>query len=119
MQVDFKSNKAEALARAKKTTRDALNIVGDQVVGWAQDLTPVDTGNLKSSLTHEAESNNVEIVGASNSKAPIKDVNYAIYVELGTVKMHAQPYLRPAIESNLNAIRKTIEGVFADAFSNS
>lgn len=116
MQVDFKSNKAKVLARSEKAARAALNIIGDQVVGWAQDLAPVDTGNLKSSLTHEAESNNVEIVGASNSKAPIKDVNYAIYVELGTPRMHAQPFLRPAIEGNLSAIRQIIEDTFSDAF---
>jgi len=116
MQVKFKSNKAEVLARTEKATREALNIVGDQVVGWAQDLAPVDTGNMKSSLDHQAESNDTEIVGTSNGKAPYKDVEYAIYVELGTHRTHAQPFLRPAIEGNQSTIRQIIEDTFADAF---
>ena len=100
----------------QKTVRSTLNTIGDQVVGWAQDLAPVDTGNLKSSLDHQAESNNTEIIGTSNDKAPYKDVEYAKYVELGTHKMHAQPFLRPAIEGNQDTIRQIIQDSFADAF---
>ena len=100
----------------QKTVRSTLNTIGEQVVGWAQNLAPVDTGNLKSSLDHQAESNNTEIVGTSNGKAPYKDVEYAKYVELGTPRMHAQPFIRPAIERNLSTIRKIIEDTFADAF---
>lgn len=116
MSVEFKSNRAAVESLMKKTIRSALNTIGDNAVGWAQDLVPVDTGNLKSSLDHQAESNNTEIVGASNSKAPYKDVEYAIFVEFGTHKMHAQPFLRPAIEGNQRTIRQIIEDTFSDAF---
>ena len=116
MPVEFKSNRAAVESLMKKTVRSALNTIGDQAVGWAQDLAPVDTGNLKSSLDHQAESNDTEIVGASNGKAPYKDVEYAKFVELGTHKMHAQPFLRPAIEGNLKTIRQIVEDTFADAF---
>jgi len=116
MPVIFKSNRAAVEALMQKTVRSALDTVGDQAVGWAQDLAPVDTGNLKSSLDHQEESNDTEIVGASNEKAPYKDVDYAICVELGTHRMHAQPFLRPAIENNLRTIQQIVEDAFSDAF---
>lgn len=52
--------------------------------------TPVDTGNLRNSQYIENQGDVVYIV--VNAK-------YAVYVEYGTEKMAARPYLRPAIES--------------------
>ncbi len=57
----------------------------------AVDAVPVDTGELKDS--------------ASMTVAPTKGTvtfgtNHAWYIELGTHKMSAQPYLLPAFESN-------------------
>ena len=34
------------------------------------------------------------------------NVEYASYIELGTSKMAAQPYLRPALEANMKEIRR-------------
>jgi HK97 gp10 family phage protein len=56
----------------------------------AENMCPVgETGNLKASIFVRYVSNNVE-VGFSES--------YASYVEFGTYKMAAQPYLRPAVD---------------------
>lgn len=72
---------AAALARAAVT-----------VEGAAKRLCPVDTGRLRASITHrlgeDAESPFAE-VGT--------DVEYAAYVEFGTSRTRAQPYLRPAL----------------------
>jgi HK97 gp10 family phage protein len=57
---------------------------------YAKDVVPVDTGALKNSIRAEPESDKVWIV------AP--HTEYAIYVEFGTRKMRAQPYMRPAAE---------------------
>ena len=40
------------------------------------------------------------------------NVEYAPYVELGTSKMNAKPYLRPAVENNRRKIEKAIEVSF-------
>ena len=72
------------------------------VEGAAKNLAPVDTGNLRNSITHEVEKKEAR-VGTK--------VEYAPFVELGTVKMAAQPYLNPALEMNKGNIRK----IFADA----
>ena len=52
---------------------------------------PVDTGNLRGSITREVKSDSA-IVGTN--------VGYAEHVEYGTRHMKAQPYLRPAIDTN-------------------
>lgn len=64
-----------------------------QVEGAAKRLCPVDTGRLRSSISHELalDSGLVGRVGTN--------VEYAPFVELGTYKMAAQPFLRPALSA--------------------
>lgn len=57
---------------------------------YAKILVPVDTGNLRASLTYENAGQYKAVVGTN--------VEYGIYQELGTHKMAAQPYLYPAYE---------------------
>jgi hypothetical protein len=59
----------------------------------ATELCPVDTGNLRSSITHVVTRDEDGLVGYLGS-----GVEYALDVELGTYKMEAQPYLRPALD---------------------
>lgn len=54
----------------------------------AQDLCPVDTGNLQGSI---------EAYGGGDDIECITYCEYAQYVEYGTYKMSAQPYFEPAI----------------------
>lgn len=56
----------------------------------AKKLCPVDTGRLRASITTEKIGKAAYAVGTN--------VEYAPYVEFGTRKMRAQPYLRPALE---------------------
>lgn len=56
----------------------------------AKTVVPVDTGKLKNSITSEFPSLTKAIV------APHTD--YAAYVEYGTRKMRARPYMRPSAE---------------------
>ena len=61
------------------------------VQGQAIEFCPVDTGNLRASI-HTTISNLEGAVGTP--------VEYAPYVEFGTSKMNAQPYLGPAFYEN-------------------
>lgn len=80
------------------------------VEGSATRLAAVDTGRLRGSITHRI--NNYEALIGTN-------VEYAPYVELGTSRMAAQPYLEPALSNNKgnitkvlrNEIEKAIKGV--------
>ncbi len=71
----------------------------------AKRFSPVDTGRLRASLTHEIERSKNEVVGRVGT-----DVEYAVYVEYGTSNMSAQPYLRPALEKNRAAIKRLLGG---------
>ena len=71
----------------------ALEIIGQLGEGEAKRLAPVDTGNLRRSLTHE--------LGRSGLNQYVRigsNVEYAVFQELGTRYHPAQPYLRPAAE---------------------
>ena len=73
------------------------------VEGDAKRIVPVDTGRLKSTITGTVENNMAACVSAGGDRFPAFDgtnVEYAACVELGTVKMAARPYLRPALEMN-------------------
>lgn len=63
----------------------------------AKQLCPVDTGRLRSSITHALDRDARGLVGVVGT-----DVDYAAYVELGTSKAGAQPFLRPALAAEVS-----------------
>jgi HK97 gp10 family phage protein len=73
---------------------------GMAMEGHAVDIVPVDTGNLRNSITH-ASDERTAIVGTN--------VEYAPYVELGTRRQKAQPYLVPAVKEHLEEYKKLLE----------
>lgn len=97
--VKYTSYKAERLQDVKSKIARALEVIGGTAEGYAKKLCPVDTGNLRNSIAHEMRGENTVAVGTN--------VHYAPYVELGTRKMRAQPYLRPAVENH----RKEYEAI--------
>lgn len=73
----------------KKRASDALYRAGLSLEEHAKRLCPVDTGTLRASLhTVRIDAETVEVRDG---------VKYGKFVEYGTVKMQAQPFLRPAI----------------------
>ena len=93
----MKDNTDKVLAEADKRIRERLTIAALMVERTAKQLCPVRTGTLKRSITHMVEKRRA-LVGSN--------VEYAPYVEMGTVKMTARPYLRPALESNMQKIKE-------------
>lgn len=80
----------------------------------AKKLCPVDTGRLRASITHRVIS--AKTSWRKGSKDIIQgrvgtNVHYAPYQELGTDKMPAQPYLRPALEKNWGKIKTMFESL--------
>jgi len=71
----------------------------------AKELCPVDTGLLRSSITPVVESWAAAYVGTNTEYAP--------YVEFGTKKMEAQPFLEPAFLEG----QKQASKVFGQAVS--
>jgi HK97 gp10 family phage protein len=79
-------SKAAALSGLKDAAGEVAAVV---VAERAVELVPVDTGELRGSISHRRMGDGWAVVAS----AP-----HASYVEYGTSKMAAQPYLRPAAE---------------------
>ena len=99
----IKKNKIPDVMRATENAiQKSLKSAAILVEGEAITRTPVDTGNLRGSMTHDVGKNEAR-VGTN--------VEYAPYVEFGTSDMAAQPYLRPALDENTRKITSLISDV--------
>lgn len=91
-------NNSNAIIRdLENKIKDALQDAGLYAEGQAKLLAPVDTGYLRGSISHKLASDREVQIGT--------DVEYSIYVEKGTSKQQAQPYLTPAVEDNIAEIK--------------
>lgn len=79
-----------------------LEQIGMAGEGYAKDYCPVDTGNLRNSITHVVDEAEGSVYIGTN-------VDYGPDVELGTVKMDAQPYLKPAASDHAQTYRNILE----------
>lgn len=86
----------------------ALEKIGLLAEGYAQMKCPVDTGNLRASITHEVDAGEKAVYIGTN-------VEYAPYVELGTSKQKAQPYLRPAATEHGDQYRQVLKSALGGA----
>lgn len=85
----FKQRTAQILdAQARAAER-----TGQWAAEQARDLAPVDTGELRASITYT-----VRRTAQSFAIVVYAGAAHALYVELGTVNMSAQPYLRPVLD---------------------
>lgn len=82
----------QQLAQLELRTEDAVLRLAIDTQNRARELAPVQTGRLRASITH---------VPGRDGKGYYVDVGsnveYAPFVEFGTSKQPAQPYLRPAL----------------------
>lgn len=87
----------------------ALKPGAEIVVRYAQGYAPVKSGELRDSIHYEERSDTVEVVA---------DADHAVYVEMGTYKMRAQPYIRPAMENHtdevLDAVSREVEAMVGE-----
>lgn len=105
--VEVESHIDEALEAFNEAKLVALEEVGLVAEGYAKDYCPVDTGTLRNSISHAVdESEDMAIIGTN--------VEYAAYVELGTSRMSAQPYLQPAVLNHTAEYEQLVRGYFQD-----
>lgn len=111
MSIEIKITKNDAAAcREMKDAlvAKALEEVGFQAENYAALLSPVDTGNLKNSISHKVQKAEEAVYVGTN-------VEYAPYQELGTRKMkaanHGRGFLRPAIQDHVREYKAMIEQV--------
>ena len=78
----------------------ALEAIGLIAEGYAKEKCPVDTGRLRNSISH-ARDDNAAYIGTN--------VEYAPYIELGTSRMKARPYLRPAAQDHTDEYKQMVK----------
>ena len=82
--------------------RRVVHVNGAEMQAKAQQKAPVDTGYLKRSI-------GLEFTDGGMSAEVEPKADYGAYVELGTRKMEAQPYLKPAFEEQSKEFRKDMQ----------
>lgn len=76
-------------ALIKQAIGDQLAAAGQEMEATARQIVPVRTGFLQSTIYHKADPG--ELTLELGAKA-----DYALYVEMGTRRMAAEPFIRPA-----------------------
>ena len=102
MSYSFNDNTDEVFNAMRGSIGRALTRIGLSAEGYAKKEFPVDTGNLRNSITHEVVQSEKAVHIGTN-------VEYAAYVELGTVRTKAQPYLRPAATEHSAVYKRILE----------
>ena len=118
--VDITEDNTDLILKATDNQiAKALEIIGSIGEDAAQALCPVDTDNLRLSLTHEVNTHKKEVTIGT-------DVRYAPHVEDGHVQevgryvpaigkrlkkdfVPAKPFLRPAIQNNIPIFEQVIK----------
>lgn len=101
MNISISGDALGRLANISSDLSGAMAQAAELVEASAKGACPVDTGALQASITSSSSSSSASVsAGAA----------YAAFVEFGTCKMAAQPYLVPALLNNTDAIIGVIKG---------
>lgn len=126
MSVTIQDHSAEVSAEIKAALLRGLEKCGLVAEGYAKKLAPVDTGNLRNSISHKVVPEEATCYVGSN-------VEYAVYQEMGTGQYYpggrptpwvyqdakgnwhwtkgnpAKPFLKPAVADHAQQYRQIME----------
>lgn len=127
MTIEITDNSRLAIDELQTACVRALEKCGLVAEGYAKQLCPVDTGNLRNSITHVVDTSELLCRIGTNSE-------YSVYVECGTGIYYpggrqtpwayqdakgnwhltngqrAQPYLKPAVADHVQQYERIIRG---------
>ena len=126
MTVNFKDNSGAILSAFHSAVEKALEECGLVAEGYAKKLAPVDTGNLRNSISHKVDPEEPAVyIGTNSSYAAYQEFGTGIYTEGGrdtpwvyqdekgnwhwTRGNKAQPFLKPAVAYHARQYRQIIE----------
>lgn len=133
MIVEIQDHRTEVSTKIGAALLRGLEKVGLVAEGYAKKLCPVDTGNLRNSITHVVdEQEPAAIIGTNNEYAAYVELGTGIYAEGGggrptpwvyqdekgnwhyTRGNKAQPFLKPALADHT----QTYKNIFEDELKN-
>lgn len=103
IKVDLTDNSDLIKQATAEQIYEALDLVGTDAEGFVSMLTPVDTGRLRNSITHEVGENEV-IVGTNVEYAEEVETNEKMRHKVGQAH-----YLRDGIANNVDSFKSVIE----------
>ena len=126
MTVNFKDNSGAVLSAFHSAVEKALEECGLVAEGYAKKLAPVDTGNLRNSISHKVDPEEPAVyIGSNSLYAAYQEFGTGIYTEGGrdtpwvyqdekgnwhwTRGNKAQPFLKPAVADHARQYRQIIE----------
>ena len=126
MTVNFKDNSGAVLSAFHSAVEKALEECGLVAEGYAKKLAPVDTGNLRNSISHKVDPEEPAVyIGSNTSYSAYQEFGTGIYTEGGrdtpwvyqdekgnwhwTRGNKAQPFLKPAVADHARQYRQIIE----------
>jgi HK97 gp10 family phage protein len=84
-----------------KGIQDGLEEAGTEMEATAKQIVPVRTGFLRSTIYHQVDPGDLTLeIGAT--------ADYALYVEMGTRRMAAEPYIRPAWDAHQDQLYQAL-----------
>lgn len=131
MSVEFIDNSEEILKRFHTAAIKALERCGMEAEGYAKDLVPVKTGNLRNSISHKVADKEA-YVGTNSEYGPYVELGTGKYAEGGggrptpwvyqdsngnwhrTNGQKAKPYLKPAVSDH----KQTYQNIINDEMKN-
>jgi len=99
-------NSGKLIAFIESKSEEKLNAIGDKIVEMAQILCPVKDGDLQDSIHKVVLKTRVKVIADAKNSA---GHSYAYYVETGTGRGPAQPFMRPALMAALPFIQKSFK----------
>ena len=126
MTVNFKDNSGAVLSAFHSAVEKALEECGLVAEGYAKKLAPVDTGNLRNSISHKVDPEEPAVyIGTDVKYAAYQEFGTGIYTEGGrdtpwvyqdekgnwhwTRGNKAQPFLKPSVADHQKQYSQIIE----------
>ena len=137
MSITFKDNTDKVLSALEKAIENGLTAIGMTAEGHAKrkitDYPAVDTGRLRNSITYALSGKKAAISSYKDNDGNVynydgtapkdeekavyigSNVFYAPYVERGTSKMTARPFLNPAATDHNDEYKRIMEAALKSA----
>mgnify|MGYP001129658187 CR=1 FL=1 len=91
VQDDFTPKLADAPEKIKQFVTERMAEVGAEMMSYSRSIVPVRTGWLRSTIFFQIAQELEAQFGAA--------ATYGIFVEMGTWRMAARPFIRPALDA--------------------
>ena len=109
MNISYKitsDNTEQIIAEKNDAVLRALEIIGQVVENSAAGYAPVDTGNLRNSITHEVDDGeHCVYIGSNVEYAPFQELGWYSGGKHHSAAHDGRGYLRPAVEDNMERIQ--------------